>query len=68
MPYYADQWWDKPADRHNQGCNLSFADGHAERWRWKVAKTPAFPGQSLAPGEQEDYDRVQNAMRKYTDP
>jgi len=35
--------WDSiPADRHNQGCNLSFADGHVEYWRWyspKVGKS-----------------------------
>jgi len=23
-------WWDIPANRHSQGCNFSFADGHAE--------------------------------------
>ena len=31
-------WWDLPADRHSQGCNFSFADGHAEHWRWTVPK------------------------------
>ncbi len=34
----ADQWWDVPADRHSQGCSLTFADGHAERWHWKWRK------------------------------
>jgi len=67
IPIYAQIWWDKPADRHNQGCNLSFVDGHVEHWRWKVPKTPAWPGQQVAPGEQEDYARVQNAMKKFTD-
>lgn len=28
-------WDDRPADRHNNGCNASFADGHVEYWRWK---------------------------------
>lgn len=28
-----------PADRHEQGCNLSFADGHVEHWTWRWAKT-----------------------------
>ena len=67
MPFFSQIWWDKPADRHRMGCNLSFADGHAERWRWKASKTPAYPGQPLAAGEQPDYLRVQNAMRKWTD-
>lgn len=35
---YADYWLDLPADRHQQGANLSFADGHAEHWRWKAPK------------------------------
>ncbi len=32
---YQPFWGDFPADRHNNGCNLSFADGHVEHWRWK---------------------------------
>ena len=31
-------WWELPADRHNQGCNLSFVDGHAEHYRWQAPK------------------------------
>jgi len=31
-------WMDAPADRHRQGCNLSFADGHEEHWPWKWPK------------------------------
>jgi prepilin-type N-terminal cleavage/methylation domain-containing protein/prepilin-type processing-associated H-X9-DG protein len=33
-----DSWLDQPADRHRQGCNLSFLDGHVEHWRWKTPK------------------------------
>jgi len=35
---YAGYWLDLPADRHQQGANLSFADGHTEHWRWKAPK------------------------------
>jgi prepilin-type N-terminal cleavage/methylation domain-containing protein/prepilin-type processing-associated H-X9-DG protein len=35
---YASYWLDLPADRHQQGANLSFADGHSEHWRWKAPK------------------------------
>lgn len=31
-------WNEMPSDRHNRGCNLSFADGHFEHWRWKWPK------------------------------
>jgi prepilin-type N-terminal cleavage/methylation domain-containing protein/prepilin-type processing-associated H-X9-DG protein len=67
MPGFADMWWDKPADRHNLGCQLSFADGHAERWRWAVPKSPAAPGDPIRPGEWPDYQRIQSAMRNYAD-
>jgi prepilin-type N-terminal cleavage/methylation domain-containing protein/prepilin-type processing-associated H-X9-DG protein len=66
LPFYFDMWFDKPADRHSQGCNLSFADGHAEHWRWKVPKNPASVAQMIAPGELEDYNRVQAAMKTYS--
>ncbi|MSU59225.1 MAG: prepilin-type N-terminal cleavage/methylation domain-containing protein [Pedosphaera sp.] len=29
------RWWNVPATRHNQGCCISFADGHVEYWKWK---------------------------------
>jgi prepilin-type N-terminal cleavage/methylation domain-containing protein/prepilin-type processing-associated H-X9-DG protein len=32
-------WISFPATRHNNGCSLSFADGHAEAWRWKETRT-----------------------------
>lgn len=27
-------WLSTPSDRHEQGCNITFADGHIEYWRW----------------------------------
>ncbi len=67
MRYWPDMWFDKPADRHNQGCCLSFADGHAERWRWNVPKTPAYPSQIPSPEEMPDFRRVQSAMKCWVD-
>jgi len=29
------QWWNVPASRHDKGCTISFADGHAEHWKWR---------------------------------
>lgn len=62
-----NQWWDMPANRHNQGANLSFADGHVEHWRWNQPMTfNNFP-QDIGTDEMPDYRRVQNAMKQTTD-
>ena len=37
-PEYEHYWSDLPSDRHNQGCSISFADGHAGSWHWKAPK------------------------------
>ena len=34
----SDYWLNLPADRHAKGANLTFADGHAEYWKWKAPK------------------------------
>ena len=60
-------WWDVPANRHNQGCDFSFADGHVERWKWKVPKQVTVPRgyiQPVAGGEWDDYHRMQAGFRQ----
>jgi prepilin-type N-terminal cleavage/methylation domain-containing protein/prepilin-type processing-associated H-X9-DG protein len=55
-------WWDIPANRHNQGCVLSFADGHVDRWKWKVPKRVTVPRgseQAVASSEWDDYNRLE---------
>jgi prepilin-type processing-associated H-X9-DG protein/prepilin-type N-terminal cleavage/methylation domain-containing protein len=37
-PKWNSDWWELPTDRHNQGANLSFLDGHAEYKHWKFPK------------------------------
>jgi prepilin-type N-terminal cleavage/methylation domain-containing protein/prepilin-type processing-associated H-X9-DG protein len=63
-------WWDMPSNRHNQGANLSFADGHVEHWHWKVPMlyTSGFVDNGPSPqavplNQMPDYTRVGNAMR-----
>jgi prepilin-type processing-associated H-X9-DG protein len=65
--YPQNVWWDLPADRHNRGANLSFADGHAEYWKWKAPKIFSDWTQRVAPEEIPDYERVQNAMKQPAD-
>jgi prepilin-type N-terminal cleavage/methylation domain-containing protein/prepilin-type processing-associated H-X9-DG protein len=67
-PYFwQNVWWDMPSDRHNLGANLSFADGHAEHWKWHAPKTFYDWVQPVTPGEMPDYQRLQSAMRQLTD-
>jgi prepilin-type processing-associated H-X9-DG protein/prepilin-type N-terminal cleavage/methylation domain-containing protein len=60
-------WWDMPANRHNQGANLSFADGHVEHWKWKVPKIFYDWIQPVPPEEMPDYQRIRNAMKQPAD-
>jgi prepilin-type N-terminal cleavage/methylation domain-containing protein/prepilin-type processing-associated H-X9-DG protein len=62
-----NSWWDVPADRHNQGANLSFADGHVEHWRWRAPKQNDQEGSIASPGEVPDYQKIQSAMKQYND-
>lgn len=54
-----------PADRHNRGCNLTFADGHIEYWKWKSPK-PLEGGQipQLSRSEIRDLMRLQSSVPK----
>ena len=59
-----DEWWDLPANRHNQGCNFSFADGHVEHWKWTVPKIfIGAPQPVVGDGEAKDYRRVQARVK-----
>jgi prepilin-type processing-associated H-X9-DG protein len=63
-PYWSDYWLDIPADRHQQGCNLTFADGHAEHWKWRALKNvlalgdPAYSNDDL-----QDLRRIQQCIK-----
>ena len=43
-----DWWLDLPGGRHNQGANISFADGHVETKKWQDSRT-------LKPVERQTY-------------
>ncbi len=58
-------WTSTPSDRHNQGCNLSFADGHVEYWKWFWPKKFTLDG-GLTVSQQElrDLKRLQESVPK----
>ena len=62
---YDGIWFDLPGNRHNDGCNLSFADGHVDHWKWAVPKVYKLMGQPVEPAEEyRDYNRVRDHIRK----
>ena len=65
VSFFQNHWGDIPADRHNRGCNLSFADGHVEYWKWAWSRTVTGWGQEVA-GELDlrDLRRVQEGVRQ----
>ena len=56
-PLPVQLWGDTPTDRHSQGCNLSFVDGHAQFHRWKAPKDSWSAGvhQIQPGGDREDH-------------
>jgi len=63
-PYWSNYWLDIPADRHLQGGNLTFADGHAEHWKWRAPKDALILGQpSYSNDDFQDLRRLQNCIK-----
>lgn len=60
-------WWDMPSNRHNQGGNLAFADGHAVRWKWVVPKRYTTWIQSVPPEEMPDWLRIKASVKQTMD-
>ncbi|MEI7728316.1 MAG: prepilin-type N-terminal cleavage/methylation domain-containing protein [Verrucomicrobiota bacterium] len=57
--FWRDYWLDIPADRHMQGANIAFADGHAEHWKWRVPK----PGMAIFCQRAYNNDDLQDLRR-----
>jgi prepilin-type N-terminal cleavage/methylation domain-containing protein/prepilin-type processing-associated H-X9-DG protein len=53
-------WQNAPSDRHDQGMNISFTDGHCEHWHWlspKLMTGLSTPASSL--NDLQDLRRLQ---------
>jgi len=61
--YDKEQWWALPPVRHIRGTTLSFADGHAEYWRWKAGETVKL-GESTGGGSSDENTVPQTAEGK----
>jgi prepilin-type N-terminal cleavage/methylation domain-containing protein/prepilin-type processing-associated H-X9-DG protein len=58
--YTSERWWDPGQVRHSNGNTYSFADGHAEYWKWKGEGTVTNgrlpqPQQNFQPVSDGDY-------------
>jgi len=68
--YVNPRWWDPPFVRHGDGSNVSFADGHADYWKWKGKKTletgkmvnPLHQMVPVTPEEKEDLETMQKGV------
>ena len=55
-------YWNVPSTRHNNGCVISFADGHVEVWHWRGQYIGAAqPFQSTPPADP-DARRLQETV------
>jgi prepilin-type processing-associated H-X9-DG protein len=48
--YLNERWWDPPFVRHGDGTNVSFADGHADYWKYMGSKTLRISKLATVPG------------------
>lgn len=60
-------WQNTPASRHGNGGVVSFADGHAESWRWVEPTTSKFKGYSLTT-KKDDRDLERFRLATYQPP
>ena len=75
--YQSEQWWDPPFVRHGDGTNVSYADGHADYWKYRgmktleIGKLAAVPGRNandlhqMVPDSEDDFQdlyRMQKAV------
>lgn len=60
-PY--ETWQNAPSDRHSQGANLSFTDGHCEHWKWRCPKRQQGLSEGVANDDDlQDLRRLQTAL------
>lgn len=61
LPSPSQQWLNLASDRHNRSANLTFADGHAQKWKWRYKKI--FTGSSQSTVNADDLADLQRLQR-----
>jgi prepilin-type processing-associated H-X9-DG protein len=54
-----NKWWNLPGSRHSNGTIWSFADGHAEYWKWHGTAVLNFTAYYQDADSSDDLARVQ---------
>jgi prepilin-type N-terminal cleavage/methylation domain-containing protein/prepilin-type processing-associated H-X9-DG protein len=54
-----NRWWNLPGSRHNNGTTWSFADGHAEQWKWHGSAVLTYTAAYQPADTSDDLARVQ---------
>jgi prepilin-type N-terminal cleavage/methylation domain-containing protein/prepilin-type processing-associated H-X9-DG protein len=58
-----ETWQNAPSDRHSQGMNLAFTDGHGEHWKWRYPKPMQGRAEGVANNDDlQDLRRLQAAL------
>lgn len=52
--YWTQNYWEFPTGRHNHGGTFSFADGHAEYWKWRGSYILTFTPNGTCPNNPAD--------------
>jgi prepilin-type N-terminal cleavage/methylation domain-containing protein/prepilin-type processing-associated H-X9-DG protein len=56
-------WQNAPSDRHDQGMNISFTDGHCEHWHWLSPKLmTGLHASASSAADLQDLRRLQAAL------
>jgi len=55
-------YWNTPSNRHNNGCVMSYADGHAESWRWLDKYIATAQHLQTTPASDRDARRIQETV------
>ena len=67
-PVGGNQWSSMPGEQHNQGANLAFADGHAQRFAWRWSRKVSYPAPIYTPianaADRSDWQRLADATAR----